>query len=70
MEDKGLIIGGTLACVTCTILAIIFAIKMFQVNLFCAIFSIVLCIGIGYFDAIVIKYFINKIKSKRNDTKN
>lgn len=70
MEEKALIICGTLGTIAVNILCIIFAIKAFNTNVFLAFLSIVFCIVLGYFDGLLAKYFINKIKEKKNERKN
>ena len=69
MEERPLIIAGSVLALFANILVIIIAIKAFQTNLFLAILSIIFCIAIAYFDGVLAKYFIHKIK-ERNERKN
>ena len=69
MKENLLVVCGTILTIAVNIFMIIFAIKAFQTNLFLSILSIVFCIAIGYFDGLVIKYFINKIKEIKNGRK-
>ena len=66
MKDKTLFIGGSILTLIVNIFLIIFIIKLFRINLFCAIIAIIFCIAIGYFDGIIFKYFINKYKEIKN----
>lgn len=65
MKESTLIICGTILTVIVNIFIIIFSIKAFKINLFLSIIAIIFCIIISYFDALVIKYFINKYNERK-----
>lgn len=69
MKESTLIICGTILTIVVNIFMVIFSIQAFKTNLFLSIVAIVFCIAISYFDALVIKYFINKIKERENGRK-
>lgn len=69
MKESILVICGTILTIVVNIFMIIFAIKAFQINLFLSIIAIIFCVAMSYFDALVIKYFINKIKERKNGRK-
>lgn len=69
MKESILVICGTILTIVVNIFMIIFAIKAFQTNLFLSIIAIVFCIAMSYFDTLVIKYFINKIKERKDGRK-
>ena len=69
MKESILVICGTILTIVVNIFMIIFSIQAFKTNLFLSIVAIVFCIAMSYFDALVIKYFINKIKEIKNGRK-
>lgn len=69
MKESTLIICGTILTIVVNIFMVIFSIQAFKTNLFLSIVAIIFCIAISYFDALVIKYFINKIKERENGRK-
>lgn len=68
MEDKGLIFWGTFGLFTFNLLLVIFACVAFKsLSLLWAIILIApFTAGAIYFDILVGKYFVNKIKEKRS----
>lgn len=67
MKENLLVVCGTILTIVVNIFIIIFSIQAFKINLFLSIVAIVFCIAISYFDALVIKYFINKRKNGRKE---
>ena len=66
MEDKALIFFGTLGLLTFNLLLVIFSIIGFNsVGLYMLFFTIPFGIAALYFDYLVIRYFVQKIKAKR-----
>ena len=65
MKENLLVVCGTILTIVVNIFIIIFSIQAFKTNLFLSIVAIVFCIAMSYFDALIIKYFINKRKNGR-----
>lgn len=72
MEDKGLIFWGTFGLLVFNALVVIFACFAFKSLsvLWASIFIAPFAIGAIYFDVLVARYFINKIKERKNRKKN
>lgn len=71
MEDKSLIFFGTLGLFTFNLLLVIFSIIGFRsVGLWMLLFTIPFGIGAIYFDYLIVRYFINKIKEKTKQKRN
>lgn len=66
MNEKQLTIIGTILLIITNIIIVIFGIKAFNSNiLILYIVSLLLLIGMLYFDYIVIKYFIYKYNERK-----
>lgn len=66
MNEKQLTIIGTILLIITNIIVIIFGIKAFNSNIpILYIISLLLPIGMLYFDYIVVKYFINKYNERK-----
>lgn len=66
MNEKQIIVIGTILLIITNIIVVIFGIKAFNSNIpILYIISLLIPIGILYFDYIVIKYFINKYNERK-----
>lgn len=66
MTEKQLTIIGTILLIITNIIVVIFGIKAFNSNIpILYIISLLLPIGMLYFDYIVVKYFINKYNERK-----
>lgn len=72
MEDKGLIFWGTFGLLTFNVLLVIIAIVAFKSLsvLWACVFLAPFVAGAIYFDILVARYFIAKIKERKNRKKN
>lgn len=72
MEDKGLIFWGTFGLLAFNVLLVILAVVAFKSLsvLWASIFVAPFAIAAIYFDVVVVKYFIAKIKERKNKKKN